>query len=341
VILAGAPARAATDHVDGISDQNLPAWDGEFAYSPLAALFGDELAGGPRGQLSLARYVLQWNAIGQPSSGPSPGGDYRERFEAWLLDVRALGLTADVALTSYDGVYPASLASYARALQAVLEEALALGQPVAYLEPWNEPNNQGRESAASAAALADAANGLCEALRECTVIGGDLEDSRGSVAYELAYQRALTFAPVAWGVHPYAAVSSHDDAEVRRLRAELPDHGAGAQLWLTEVAAFYCIRGRLRGEARQASDAAYLLRGLIADPAVAPAHVFYYGVMGADGRSPPCSAAGGEDGELYGPGDRPRAAAAVLLAGGGAPRWPLFGPSPAPVAPVGQLQQAE
>ena len=35
-------------------------------------------------------------------------GDYRERFEAWLEDVRGLGLAPVLALTSYTSVYPNS-----------------------------------------------------------------------------------------------------------------------------------------------------------------------------------------------------------------------------------------
>ena len=327
--LAGPPAGAATDHVDGISDQSMPAWDGAFPASPLGGLFGEVLAAGPREQLGFARYVVQWNASSQPSSGPNPGGDYRERFEAWLTDVRELGLTALVALTSYDGVYPQSTGSYARGLEGILDAGLALGQPIAYIEPWNEPNNQGRRSAVQAAELANAANALCETLHDCSVVAGGFEDSPDLPRYELAYERALTFTPAAWGVHPYAAIRAHDDASVRRFKDELPAQGRGPQIWLTEVAAFYCRRGEVLGERRQAGDASYLLHGLIADPAVAATHVFYYGLMYADDRPAPCAHGGGYDSELYGPGDRPRAAAAVLFPAAGPRSSPLFGPSPA------------
>ena len=79
----GAEARAA-GRVDGISDQSMPAW-GDGGAALAAGLFARPPAEGSR--LTLARYVVQWDALAQPSDGPDPHGDYRERFEAWLADV--------------------------------------------------------------------------------------------------------------------------------------------------------------------------------------------------------------------------------------------------------------
>jgi hypothetical protein len=315
--------------LDGISDQSLPAWDGSFASSTLTAMLRMSDAVGQGGQIELARYVVQWNVASEPSRGPNAWGDYRERFEAWLTDVRDLGLTAVVAPTSYDGGHPASTGSYTPALQAILALALGAGEPIAYLEPWNEPNGQGRATATSAAELANAANAVCVSERGCTVIAGDLQDTTGFLAYERRYERALTFAPSAWGIHPYVSVAAHDDTAVRSFAAGLPARGAGAELWITEIAGLYCRRGTVLGQARQARDVSYLVDGLLRDPAVAPAHAIYYGLAGGAGRSVPCTRSGGEDSELFGPGDQARAAAAVAfptLAGDGSP---LFGPSPA------------
>ncbi|HEX7609204.1 MAG TPA: hypothetical protein VF380_00900, partial [Solirubrobacteraceae bacterium] len=308
-----APAAARTDHVDGISDQSLPAWQGSFASSPFAGLLRSEWAGPAPARIKLARYVVQWNAMSEPSTGPDAAGDYRERFEAWVADIGALGLTPVLSLTSYDGVRPASLAEYERALQALLAAAAGAGAPVTYVEAWNEPNNQGREDPATAAAYADGADALCRARGDCEVIAGDLEDSSGAVAYERAYERGLTFAPRIWGVHPYAAVKAHDDANVRALVAQLPGGGARAQLWFTEVGAYYCVHGVVRGEAAQAADASYLVRGLLADAAVAPAHAIYYGLLYKDGLQASCSAGGGDDVELFGAAAEPRAAATIVL----------------------------
>jgi hypothetical protein len=306
-VLHGVPtASAGTPYIDGISDQSLPAWagsssDGSFA-SPFDAMWV--------GQITLARYVLQWNAMAQASDGPNADGDYREQFQAWLQNIRDLGLAPVLAMTSYTGVYPGSAGEYRPQLEAILAQAARVGEPIAYVEAWNEPNNQGQETAGKAGEIANWANSACERHR-CQVIAGDLEDAPSATTYERAYIAALDFAPAIWGIHPYYAVKAHDDATVLRFEQALPGHGAGAQVWFTEVGAYYCARGRVRGEARQASDVSYLLDALI--PALAPTHVFYYGFMAAHGAEAPCTMSGGDDTELYRADGQPRAAADVLL----------------------------
>jgi hypothetical protein len=328
ILCAG--ASAAARHVDGISDQSLPEWDGSFAGSPFANFFRSRWARPASGQISLARYVLQWDAIAEGATRQPAGGDYRARFEAWLEDVRSLGLTPVVALTSYDHVYPGSPAAYRASLEAILNRASVIGYPISYVEPWNEPNRQGNEDAVSAAAFANTANDVCGRMPNCTVVAGDFEDSASAIAYAQDYERALRFSPGIWGVHPYVSVQSHDDGNLLRLISALPARGTGRQIWFTEIGALYCARGRVRGEARQASDAQYLVNTLLRDPALAPAHVFYYGFLFGDHASAPCAAGGGEDSELYGSSDAPRAAASVLLRPVGAaerfapepPEWP-------------------
>jgi hypothetical protein len=306
-------ASAAPGHIDGISDQSLPAWDGSFSVSPFASFFRSRWSRVDSGQIVLTRYVLQWDAMTEPSSGAHADGDYRERFEAWLEDARSMNLTPVVALTSYDHVYPGSPGEYLARLEAIIGRAGEMGYPIAYVEPWNEPDNQGGESAASAAGFANSAHGLCAATRACAIIAGDFEDRRDVVSYEQAYERALTFEPRVWGVHPYVSVQAHDDSSLRRLIAALPGHGAGLQIWFTEVGALYCSRGDVRGEARQASDASYLVNTLLHDPSVAPVHAFYYGFLFGSHAQAPCTAGGGQDSELYTSSDLARAAARVVL----------------------------
>ena len=112
---AAAAAQPGTGFVDGISDQSLPAWDGSFLASPFAGLLEQEVLSGQSRQITMARYVVQWNAASQPSEGPNAAGDYRERLEAWLADISAAGLTPVLALTSYDGHRPADAGEYAAA----------------------------------------------------------------------------------------------------------------------------------------------------------------------------------------------------------------------------------
>jgi hypothetical protein len=306
LLASTASAHAGTQYVDGISDQSMPAWDGSFASSGFASAFRSRWLG----QIAIARYVVQWNVMSELSAGANAQGDYRERFEAWLEDVGSLGLAPVLALTSYDGVYPSSAGEYQPRLEQLLAQANRDGEHVDYVEAWNEPNDQGDESAAKAGEIADWAHTVCER-GDCQVIAGDLEDSPSAAQYEQDYSAALTFAPRIWGIHPYRSVYEHSDAPVLDLLAALPDRGAGAQIWFTEVGAYYCLDGRVRGESQQAGDAAYLTDTLM--PAIAPEHVFYYGFMAADDAEVPCTVGSAGDSELYGAFDRPRAAAAVIL----------------------------
>jgi hypothetical protein len=306
-VLAGAAsARAGTQYFDGISDQGLPAWDGSFPDSSFARSFRATWLG----QISLARYVLQWNAMGETSRGPNAHGDYRERFEAWLRDVHSLGLAPVIALTSYTRAYPASAGEYDQGLEVILEEAARAGDQVGYGEAWNEPNNQGAERARKAAEIANWANSTCER-RGCQVIAGDFEDRPAAVVYEQAYVSALDFSPGIWGIHPYYSVKAHSDGAVLEIEQSLPHGGDDTQIWFTEIGAYYCAHGQPRGEAGQASDASYLLDELI--PAIAPTHVFYYGFIAGDHAELPCAGRDDFDSELYGASHRARSAARVLL----------------------------
>jgi hypothetical protein len=306
-MLAGAAsASAGTQYVDGISDQGLPAWDGSFEASSFARFFRATWLH----QISLARYVLQWNAMGEASHGPDAHGDYRERFEAWLRDVHSLGLAPVLALTSYTSAYPGSVGEYEPALEAVLADAARAGDPIGYVEAWNEPNNQGGEDAAKAAQIADWADSTC-ARRGCQVIAGDFEDGPSVATYAREYVSALSFSPDIWGIHPYYSVKAGNDAAVLEIQQALPNHGAGAQIWFTEIGAYYCAHGQLRGEAQQAGDASYLLKGLI--PAIMPTHVFYYGFMAGDHAQLSCAGSGDFDSQLYTASHDARSAASVLL----------------------------
>jgi hypothetical protein len=318
-MFTGAPARAATPYVDGISDQSLPAWDGDFAGSYFGRLFSQVWVRG--GHIRLARYVVQWDVMREPSGGADAQGDYRERLEAWLEDVASLGLTPDLALTSYDGIYPQSAAEYSLSLKPLLERARAMGRPISYVEAWNEPNNQGALPAARAAQLTNAADSLCEQEYNCRVVAGDLEDSPEVAGYEREYEQGLDFSPAIWGVHPYYSVQEKSEAPLENFEVNLPRGGAGAQIWFTEIAARACTDygGRLveNGAGGQAERAAWLLDALMHNSK--PAHVFYYAFLLADGRRPSC-ASEGEDDALYLPGT----GAGVPGAGGtaGAPDAP-------------------
>jgi hypothetical protein len=328
LVVPVAPAHANTSTIDGISDQSLPAWDGAFADSYFAELFRAEWDSASR--IRYARYVVQWNVMA------TGHGVERAAFASWLRDVASLGLIPDVALTSYDGIRPVSPTEYAARLAELLERAAAIGEPLPYVEAWNEPNNQGDESAPAAARLANAAQTLCATRYGCAVIAGDFEDRPGLVVYERRYERNLDFAPAIWGVHPYWSVQAMSEAPYLSVLRNLPDEGAGAQVWITEIAARKCTDygGALveYGEAGQALRAHWLVDTLLRNHP--PAHAFYYEFLLGDRRQPSC-ASEPEDGALYvpaGPGeapsgylgvlDRPRLAARYIWAGPGLPWEP-------------------
>ncbi|MGH2903105.1 MAG: hypothetical protein ACRDK7_05900 [Solirubrobacteraceae bacterium] len=318
VVLTPAEGSAATSSVDGISDQSLPAWDDDFAGSYFTGLFDDVWVHGPGAHVEWARYVVQWNVM----SGPYPR--YRREFEAWLADVASIGLKPEIAVTSYDGVLPGSPREYRDELVEILARARALGEPVGWLEAWNEPNGQGAEPAARAAAFTNAASATCEEEFACTVIAGDFEDSPGVAVYEEEYVKDLDPVPADWGVHPYLSVQEESEAPFERVREHLPNGGAGERIWFTEVAAPICtdFAGRLveNGEAGQARRADWLVNTLIGN--ARPVHVFYYELLLREGREPQC-ASEGSDSALYVPSenpaepDRPRLAAGYIWGGDG------------------------
>jgi hypothetical protein len=302
-------ALAGTPYVDGISDQSLPAWDGGFAGSYFGRLFSAVWVHG--GHIRLARYVAQWDLMREPSSGADAQGDYRERLEAWLENVASLGLVPDLALTSYDGIYPQSAGEYEASLQQLLERARVMGRPLSYVEAWNEPNNQGALPAARAAELTNAAQALCERGYGCRVVAGNLEDSPEVAGYEHEYENALDFSPAIWGVHPYYSVEQRSEAPFENFQVNLPHGGAGAQLWFTEIAARACTDygGRLveNGAGGQAERAAWLVDTLMRNRR--PVHVFYNVFLLADHRRSSCFSES-EDDALYLPGAAPGGSAA-------------------------------
>lgn len=325
LVLQASPARAGgpagTPYVDGISDQSLPAWDGDFSESYFARLFSAVWVRG--GHIRLARYVAQWDLMREASGGANSHGDYHEKLEAWLTDVGSLGLVPEIALTSYDGVYPQTLGEYQTRLSELLDLARAMGHPVRYVEAWNEPNGQGAQTAAHAAQLTNSAAALCaQEAYDCTVVAGNLLDGPGVGAYEQEYERALDFRPTIWGVHPYYSVELESEAPLQSFIENLPGGGAGERIWFTEVAAHACtdFGGRLvdNGELGQDRRTRWLVDTLMRNRK--PEHVFYYAFLLSERRQPGC-AGEPEDDALYQPSaapgtpDAPRPAASYIWDG--------------------------
>jgi hypothetical protein len=325
-LVGAAPAAAAaagTPYVDGVSDQNLGLWDGDYQdasglFSPdFDSFFADAWVGVPGSQhLQYARFVTAPDAIAQ-------GGDCEANLTQWfnyvtqtlhLIPVIAVWDVAEGGCANHGQPSPAAYTSDISALLAYLD-GLHPGTTVAYIEAWNEPNSSS-VAAATAASYWIAANSVC-ATAGCTAIAGDFVDNdpdqggqsfnpgcaagltyNALASYEDQYVSALAGAtPAVWGFHPYFAVNCEQSASVTTFEDNLP--AAPAQVWFTEVAAWECIKGKstARGVAQQNADAQYLVGTLMSPSAPdPPAHVFYY-EMAAPGYTLSCSKY--SDSELY------------------------------------------
>lgn len=352
IAAGGTSARAAgTPYVDGISDQNVPYWNGDFWNGgPPASAFGRVLAADltrtPGLRLRYARYVVAYDVMCD-QTGPAFA-----TFGAWLRDVESLGLVPDVAFWygDFDGnrcprlpLIPTSAAQYNGTASGGAVAALLARFPVIRtIEPWNEPNDgRGPDVAPATAAAfwlavhADCGGSGCDA-----VIAGDFSDSlRNLAAYERAYVAALGGVdPLDWGIHPYAAVNDLETTPVSVFEEGLPSP-ATDRVWYTEVGAFYCTRTRSAAtgqspaslDAHQRQRAQYLVHTLMAPP-FAPVHVFYYEFMFKDNAPGPCvtndTALFEPAGPPGTPGFRARPAETDVL--------PLIlSPPPAPAVPAG------
>jgi hypothetical protein len=301
-VASGGLPTGTTAHVDGISDQNLQSADPYFS-----AFFYNSWVNTLPSHITISRYVVQWNV----SSGKYPA--YLGKYQAWYAATAALGLTPELAVTSYDGVLPQSSAEYRREIDQLLDL-----KAVAYFEAWNEPNNRPFISEAAAAHFTNSADSLCRS-KGCAVIAGDFLDSPNMVDYEIGYEKNLTPPiPRSWGVHPYYAVKAENEATLAGFRANLPT--SDDPIWFTEIGAYDCVHGEQAGELQQAIDASWLANSLM--PSVRPAHVIYYDYLDSN---PPSCGASEADTSLYRSGpdpnapDHPRPAATYIFNGRGVP----------------------
>jgi hypothetical protein len=346
---SSAAAATAVSPINGISDQNLGLWNGDYQDTAqnFTVSFDDFFAqtwvGSPASHLRYARFVTSPDAVAQ-------GGACEANLTSWYEYVtQQLGLIPVIAVWNVaeggcanDG--KPSTSAYSADISQLLGylDGLVPGQPVGYLEAWNEPNSSG-VTAAQAAAYWVAANAACQT-DGCTAIAGDLVDNdpdQGGQAfdpgcdpgltwvnhlapYEAQYVAALAGAqPAIWGFHPYYAVNCEQPASVTTFEAGLPPPAPGAaapQVWFTEVAAWECVKGQSspRGLTQQAAlsqqagDASYLVTQLV--PSTLPTAVFYY-EMAAPNYMLNCSKYA--DSELFEAGANPgpllaRPAAAII-----------------------------
>jgi hypothetical protein len=297
--VGAASAWAGTPYVDGIADQNMGQWSGNYLDNsglfsiPIPILFSTAWVGSPATHIRYARYVTAPDTVAQ-------GGVCEQKLLNWFTYVtRTLHLMPVIAVWNVAEGGCAnhgrpSTATYASEIRQLLGYLNGLGDgTVPYLEAWTEPNASG-VSASQAADYWTAANSVCQG-DGCTAIAGNFVDNdpdQGAQAfapgcranltynnhlkpYEDAYVKRLGNArPAIWGFHPYYAVNCEQSASLTTFENNLPT--PAGQTWFTEVGAWECYNGQspARGTARQQSDASYLVNTLMSSPPVA--HVFYY-----------------------------------------------------------------
>jgi len=294
-------ASAGVPYVDGIADQNIGLWNGNFADAqgvfdqPFYDYFQQAWVGTPPSHILYARFVTAPDAIAQ-------GGACEQNLLNWYSYVtNTLHLTPVIAVWDVaeggcaDHGVPSS-ANYTSDIQALTAALGGVGTRLPYLEAWNEPNDSGVSSSAAAGFWADA-NSVC-ATSGCTALAGDFVDTADQSqkfnasgcatsltfnnlkSYEAGYVKGLKGAkPAIWALHPYLAVNCQESASVSAFTANLPVSSTPPQVWFTEVGGWECALGQSppRGTAVQEQDASYLVNTLMAPPAAnPPTNVFWY-----------------------------------------------------------------
>ena len=308
------PAAAVAPYVDGIADQNMGHWNGNFVDNqgvfnePFYDYFAQAWVGTPPSHIRYARFVTAPDVIAQ-------GGACEQNLFNWysyvtstlhLIPVIAVWDVAEGGCADH-GV--PSTAKYTIDMQQLLSALSGLGTPLPYVEAWNEPNASS-VSAAAAAGLWSDASAVC-ASAGCTALAGNFVDSpdqsgqkfnpgctanltftKGLKVYEDSYVKALGGArPAIWAFHPYAAVNCERPDSLTTFAANLPSSSSPPQVWFTEVGAWECKGGQSppRGTTRQQADASYLVNQLMGSGApVPPTHVFWYEIA-ASGYTQNCA----------------------------------------------------
>jgi hypothetical protein len=108
--------------------------------------------------------------------------------------------------------------------------------------PWNEPNAPEQPFYRKPAKAAQYYNAMRSACRRCTILAGDVNDSKNIVPWVRAYKKRVRHVK-AWGLHNYK------DSTVKRGTTRLFLRLVRGPVWLTETGGL-TNRGGLKGQAR-------------------------------------------------------------------------------------------
>jgi hypothetical protein len=219
-LCALAPAAASARSVVGIGDNHPTV----FHDSSMRKL----------NQLKTARIVLPWDW-------------YKHSYavtltDQWLAAVKAEGLRPLVTFNrnwnrSGRRKVP-SLKAYKKSFKLFRAHA----PQVRDFSPWNEPNAPEQPFYRKPAKAAQFYNALRTACRRCTVLAGDVNDSKNMVPWLKVYKRHIRKVKV-WALHNYK------DSTVKRGTTRVFLRTVRGPVWLTETGGL-TNRGGLKGQAR-------------------------------------------------------------------------------------------
>jgi len=280
--LLGSGAAQATSPVTGLSDQRMARFDGNLGeWTPTVQRYATNAAS----QIKQARYQVRWDVALLPTTDRAV-----VELDAWLRAAQTRGYRPLITfMPSARGDQP-SRAAY----QAAVAQFRINWPQVTEFTPWNEPNHSDFSVPASSAVdYLQALLAVCGS--SCTVAAGDFSGSRTEHTYYRDYKGlvdARGLAPRVWAYHPYEVVNNGTASDrFDGLRAFLALTGS-ADVWFTEVGAYYCQGGTYYGPSAQ-NDAALRLRALISSPSHAAYNrrlkrVYYYHFSGDWHPGGPC-----------------------------------------------------
>jgi hypothetical protein len=177
-----------------------------------------------------ARLVAPWNAIDTEAAS----------LDAWLGAAAAAGVEplvafnrARVSRCPHDPCELPDVAAYEASVGRFLER-----YPWVHLiTPWNEPNHQSEPTFRDPEAAAAYYGAVRRACPACTIVAGDVLDTRNMVPWLGAYHAALSEEPKVWGLHNYHDTTHHVADGLESLL-----HAVAGQVWLTETGGIVELR---------------------------------------------------------------------------------------------------
>ena len=220
--------------------------------------------------MNQARLIVPWDAA---TSEPAT-------VQAWLDATAAAGMTPHVAFehlrTDHCPGRPCVLPT--RALYGSAVRAFIARWPqVRTYTAWNEANHASQPVAQSPEAAAGFYEELRAACPTCTIVAGDVIDSRSYVHWLQRFQAATSTRPRLWGLHNYGDVTYGRTSGTDAVLRSVP-----GQLWIEETNGLVTLRNSAgqvtlptdEDRARRAIDRAFAIAA--SRPRITRMYIFHW-----------------------------------------------------------------